>query len=425
MNCPRCGFEQHIGATFCPNCGWLLTSAENPDDFWRIQETPSPMLWRVPKRRKRKPSPQEEPPPRPDLKRELEGTTRPREDAAPAEVSVRAEETAGQSRGAEAAEDRTPAPPEVPSKAEQMQPTPSDYPSPAVPLQPLQDFERPIMEGPGQSSQPPGEPPATPQAPAVARGESFAIRPPAEKDRRPFLLVAAALLVGFLLGAVAQYILSPPKEYIVLEPQPTPSPAVEPRPIGGLAPLPVPRTSPGPIPAPGPDLPAQNDLRNALIAQKKHYARAGQYTSDIEVLQKEAPHVVWEPGVTPSRPGVVAVMVCGSDPSAAVLLQAIGATGRFYGIYDVPSGPFSSVYYATSQQSFSCPNSAPPPSPWKASLAGWGIQQPVVEEPTPSGPGPEPAPPSDEDVLGGSGPTPAPLPAPLQTPIPSPSPTVG
>ncbi len=425
MNCPRCGFEQHIGATFCPNCGWLLTSTENPDDFWRIEETPSPALRRVPKRRRRKPSPEDKPQPRPTRKREPEGTTRPNEDTAPADASARAEEPAGQSGGLEATGAGTIAAAEAPPMAETTEPIPSDYPSPAVPLQSVQDFERPIMEGSGQPSQPQGVPLATPQAPAVARGDSFAIRPPAEKDRRPVLWVAAALLVGFLLGAVAQYILSPPKEYIVLEPQPTPSPGVEPRPIGGLAPLPVPRTSPGPVPAPGPDLPAQNDLRNALIAQKKHYARAGQYTSDIEVLEKEAPHVVWEPGVTPSRPGVVAVMVCGSDPSAAVLLQAIGATGRYYGIYDVPSGPFSSVYYATSQQSFSCPNSAPPPSPWKASLAGWGIQQPVVEEPTPSSPGPEPSPPSDEDVLGGSGPTPPPIPAPLQTPNPSPSPTGG
>lgn len=203
------------------------------------------------------------------------------------------------------------------------------------------------------------------------------------------------------------YILSPPKEYIVLDPLPTPSPRVEPRPIGGLVPIPVPQTSPGPIPAPGPDMSAQNDLRNALIAEKKRYVQAGQYTDDIEVLEKEAPYVVWEPGVTPSRPGVVAVEVCGGpDPTAPLLLQALTPTGRYYGIYDVPSGPSSAVYYAASQQAFTCPNSSPPLAPWTPSLAGWGIQQPRVAEPTPGSVRPEPSPPTDEEILGGSPPPP-------------------
>jgi uncharacterized Zn finger protein (UPF0148 family) len=399
MNCPRCGFEQHIGATFCPNCGWLLTGGENPDDFWRIENPVAPSLRKPPKRRRRK----------------------DRRSQEQAQAQAPEEPEATHDQPTESVTSNMPLVVEDQKPAVEAHILEETSPSPVG---------APVTVDAAPTDLPPQSPVSatTPQAPAIPRGEAFVLKPPTEKGLSRFVWPALALILGFLLGAVAMYTLSPPKEYIVLDPLPTPSPRVEPRPIGGLLPIPVPQTSPGPIPAPGPDLSTQNDLRNALIAEKQHYARAGQYTADIDALQKEAPHVVWEPGVTPSRPGVVAVMVCGGpDPSAPLLLQALGPTGRYYGIYDVPSGPASAVYYGMSQQSFNCPNSSPPQIPWMSTLAGWGQQQPTVTEQAPGRAGPEPSPPSDQEILGGTPPppsTPGPT-GPRPTPTPLPPPSIG
>ncbi len=393
MNCPRCGFEQHIGATFCPNCGWLLAGGENPDDFWRIENPLRSPLRKPPKKKRRKGGR--------SIEREESGE----------EVLNEAHKEVEESQPVSPEEQPVPAsftPEQTEHPAEERVvagepiPTSSDTSSPAEPA----PYYQPVDSA------------TTPQAPAVPRGAGFVIRPPKESSLSRIVWPAVSLLAGLLLGASLMYILSPPKEYIVLEPLPSPSPQVQPKPIGGLVPIPVPQTTPGPLVSAGPDLSAQNDLRNALIAEKLIYVQTGSYTDDIETLAKKAPEVVWEPGVTPSRPGVVAVRVCGGpDPSAPVLLQAVGPSGRYYGIYDVASGPSSAVYYAMSQQAFNCPNSAPPQSPWTPSQAGWGIQQPKVTEPTERTPAPEPSPPTDEEILGGAlGSSPAP--SPTETPLP-------
>mgnify|MGYP007094572159 CR=1 FL=1 len=86
------------------------------------------------------------------------------------------------------------------------------------------------------------------------------------------------------------------------------------------------------------------------------------------------------------------MMVCGDpDPTSPLLLQALGPTGKYYGLYDVPTGPASAVYYGMAQQALNCPNSSPPQSPWMATLAGWGQQQPRVTKTEPGRPGPEPS----------------------------------
>ncbi|MER3395858.1 MAG: hypothetical protein C4318_00095 [Acidimicrobiia bacterium] len=408
MECPRCGFEQHIGATFCPNCGWLLVGGENPDDFWRIDNPAISTLRKTAKKRRRK----------------------GKEPLADKPVI----ETAGQDRQNAASEQiSSPLAEQRPAKPEKIDKSTS-------PLEGNEGNGSLHSEYAGESPEPASSdlpsdrsleqttfPRTTPQAAAVPRHEGFVIKPPREVGVPQILVPAVLFTVGILLGAALMYILTPPQRYIVLDPLPSPSDQPQPRPIGGIAAIPVPRTSPGPLPIAGPDLSAQNDLRNALIAEKQHYARAGHYTAELEVLQKEAPNVVWEPGVTPSRPGVVSVMVCGGpDPASPLLLQAQGPTGRYYGIYDVPSGPAAAVYYGMSQQALNCPNASPPQAPWMASLAGWGVQQPRVQEEIPRPRAPEPSPPSDEEILGGSPRTSTPMPGPTSpTTYPTPPLVVG
>lgn len=438
MFCPRCGFEQHVGAMFCPNCGWLIASDAPEDDFWRLEDslyrraarkTPGSAKPKKPtssasspketasigrgesakqeprtasdRTSKRERLPTEHPAATQEQPSALDSfakdgpSHRPRSGAALTEPPERPEETAPAPKdgagalGTQAASETTTA--EFDSRLD----------SPSQPKWEGQAATG-VLVGETQEESYGGTPIASPQVPALTKGEAWAARPPRELELGRYAIGALGAFVGIVLGATLMFVFGPRKtEFVEAEPLPTPATAERARPIGGLMPIPAPATSPGPLVSGGPDQGTQNDLRNALIAEKKHYVTNGRYSDDTEALARQAPEVVWEPGITPSREGVVAVMLCGpDDPSTPVLLQAKGPTGRYYGIYDVPSGPGSGVYYAQSAQSFQCPNSAPPANPWQPSLAGWGIERPDIraEQATPGRP--EPSPPSDAEILG-------------------------
>ena len=404
MKCPRCGFEQHIGAMFCPNCGWLLSPREISEDFWRLEDnTPERRAVRSGLKRRKRPagklqaSASEAEPEGtgeaipPSLKPAVEGSTVPAESG-----QIAIEETA---------------PREAREGAAQLA---DGFTVTLTPRKNRQTFVgEPTTEEAENARR--AEPDlmlpsiASPQVPAALGAGQIVVRPQRERDTSRYLVAAAALAAGMLIGSFAMFAFGPRKtEFVPLEPVPTPPAQARAQPIGGLLPVPVPRSSPGPLLASGPDQSTQNDLRNALIAEKKYFAKNGRYTAAIDELAKLAPEVVWEPGVTPSRSGVVAVMVCGGEePGSPLLLQALSPSGRFYGILDIPTGPASGVYYALSEKSFSCPSSVPPEPPWMRSLAGWGIQLPTVTEPE-SGLSrtPEPSPPSDAEILGGPAPSP-------------------
>lgn len=452
MFCPRCGFEQHVGAMFCPNCGWLLAGDATEDDFWRLEDSLERRAARKTSgnAKRSKPStsatlPKEsassrrgesaEGDPRTASDRTSERERRPtrhlggRKERSSAKGSSAEDEVSRRSRPgtaptdpAETLEERAPASADTAFGTHlASDKTGAEFDSSRESQSHIGSEGEPatgLLVGETHPESYAGTPIASPQVPALTKRDSWAARPPRELDLARYAIGALGAFVGFVLGATLMFVFGPRKtEFVTAEPVPTPATAERARPIGGLIPVPAPATSPGPLVSGGPDQGAQNDLRNALIAEKKHYVQNGRYTDDTEVLARQAPEVVWEPGVTPSREGVVAVMLCGpDDPATPVLLQAKGATGRYYGIYDVPSGPGSGVYYAQDAQSFQCPNSAPPGNPWQPSLAGWGIERPDVraEQTTPGRT--EPSPPSDAEILGapeGSSATP-----PQQTPAP-------
>lgn len=228
------------------------------------------------------------------------------------------------------------------------------------------------------------------QAPAIPpnpppSGDSFVATCPSAVGTSGWLLPLVTLLLGIVVGALITYLVIPATEYIVLDPSTEPTPASQ-ESVAGIVLVPVPRGKAGPILPPGPDHQTQVDLRNALIASKRYYITHGNYTQETEEMAKIAPEVSWEPGITPSRPGVVSLSLCGpQEPSTALLLQAVSNTGRHFAILDQPSGPAASVYYAMAQAAFQCPNSMPPAAPWQPGLAGWGISQPHVQaSPTPT-----------------------------------------
>lgn len=351
MRCSNCGFENEAGVGSCLNCGAVL-SAASPDAR----------------------------PPKPVVARPRE--TQPIEPVslvAP-DPSVWVTGPANQPAPVEAATVQTPA-----ADTSAAEPVPAV----AVPYAQAEDYAPP--PGYPHASQQPFEiqgttyqtPAAEPEAGLT--GDSFVAGGGAGQSSS-WLLPLIALLLGVVIGALITYLVIPATEYVVLDPSAEPSPTPTEASVAGVVLIPVPRGKAGPIIPPGPDYQTQVDLRNGLIAAKRFYIANGKYTQETEEMAKLAPEVSWEPGITPSRPGVVAIKLCGPDEaSTAVMLQALSPTGKYFGVFDQPSGPAAGVYYSMGQAAFPCPNAMPPAAPWQRGLAGWGISEPTVQaSPTPT-----------------------------------------
>lgn len=245
----------------------------------------------------------------------------------------------------------------------------------AIPPPVYPDNSQPQLEIHGTTYQTPAAPPG-----AGLHGDSFVAGGGGASQSSSWLLPLVALLLGVVIGALITYLVIPATEYVVLDPSAEPSPTPTEASVAGIVIVPIPRGRAGPIIPPGPDYQTQVDLRNALIASKRYYLANGKYTQETEEMAKIAPEVSWEPGITPSRPGVVAISLCGpQEASTAVILQALSPTGKYFGVFDQPSGPAAGVYYAMGQAAFQCPNAMPPASPWQRSLSGWGISEPTVQ----------------------------------------------
>ncbi|RIK05259.1 MAG: hypothetical protein DCC49_12670 [Acidobacteria bacterium] len=354
MRCSNCGFENEAGAGSCLNCGAALGA---------------PAI--------------DARPPRPVVARPRETQPIQPIQAASPDPAAAAPPTATQSSSDEALAADAP-------------------PQPVYPHASQQPFE--IQ---GTTYQTPAPEPQTVGDSFIAGGGGGG------GQASSWLLPLIALLLGVVIGALLTYLVIPATEYVVLDPSAEPSPTPTEASVAGVVLIPVPRGKAGPIIPPGPDYQTQVDLRNGLIAVKRFYIANGKYTQETEEMAKIAPEVSWEPGITPSRPGVVAIKMCGPDEaSTAVMLQAVSPTGRYFGVFDQPSGPAAGVYYAMGQASFQCPNAMPPAAPWQRGLAGWGISEPTVQaSPTPTmrddrnDPVPDYAPPSTNQPVTSPTPT--------------------
>lgn len=362
MRCSNCGFENDAGAGSCLNCGAVL-GAPIPD-----ARPPKPVVAR----------PRETQPIEPVLSDASDTAVSP---TGPPVQPPTVETPTVEPAPAEPATVETPVTgtsvsEPAPAAANPYMPTETYTPQSGYPHASQQPFE--IQ---GTTYQTPAAEPET-----GLTGNSFVAGAGGAGQSSSWLLPLIALLLGVVIGALLTYLVIPATEYVVLDPLAEPSPTPTEASVAGVVLIPVPRGKAGPIIPPGPDYQTQVDLRNGLIAAKRFYIANGKYTQETEEMAKIAPEVSWEPGLTPSRPGVVAIKLCGPDEaSTAVMLQALSPTGKYFGVFDQPSGPAAGVYYAMGQAAFQCPNAMPPAAPWQRGLAGWGISEPTVQaSPTPT-----------------------------------------
>lgn len=394
MRCSNCGFENDTGANSCLNCGAVLGTL-TPD-----ARPPKPVVAR----------PRQTQPIEPALPDASDAASSlPESPAQPAPVEPAKAKSAPVTPPAVA-------PPAVESFAPG---TAATEPAPAATVSYAHTETYSPQSGYPHVSRQPFEIQGTAyQTPAVEpdtglTGNSFVAGAGGAGQVSSWLLPLIALLLGVVIGALLTYLVIPATEYVVLDPLNEPSPTPTEASAAGVVLIPVPRGKAGPIIPPGPDNQTQVDLRNGLIAAKRFYIANGKYTQDTEEMAKIAPEVSWEPGITPSRPGVVAIKLCGPDEaSTAVMLQAVSPTGKYFGVFDQPSGPAAGVYYGMGQAAFQCPNAMPPASPWQRGLAGWGISEPAAQtSPTPTlrddrnDPAPDYAPPTTRQPM--ASPTPA------------------
>lgn len=393
MRCSNCGFENEAGAGSCLNCGAVLGAAV-PD-----ARPPKPVVARP---------------------RETQPITPLQSEVQDPSAAVQDPSAAVQDPSA-AAPDPSAAVPDPSAAAQEpasaYATTETYLPQSAYPHASQQPFE---IQGTTYQT------PATEPEQGLT-GDSFVAGGGGAGQSSSWLLPLIALLLGVLIGALITYLVIPATEYVVLDPTAEPSPTPTEPSVAGVVLIPVPRGKAGPIIPPGPDYQTQMDLRNGLIAVKRYYIANGKYTQETEEMAKIAPEVSWEPGITPSRPGVVAIKLCGpEEASTAVILQALSPTGKYFGVFDQPSGPAAGVYYAMGQAAFQCPNAMPPAPPWQRGLAGWGISEPAVQpSPTPTmrddrnDPVPDYAPPTNRQPTASPTPTTTGFPAnPGSSPLP-------